>query len=526
MLAGRRSYIDVFSSLSEDFKNSTLFFYDINLKANYKLNDKNNVFLSSYFGRDHFELDNLVGAIWGNASGTIRWTSILNDKLFLQTSAIFSNYDYTLDNLRSGSSFRWKSNITNYNFKPRLIWYLNSKNTIRTGLDYTYYNFKPGEIEALNGSGINPEKFEEKFGTEGAVYVDVKQELSEKLSLQYGLRLSNFSRRGKDRIPTYATGSPLTYNALQDIYEENEVIDDVSYGIGAKIKEYWGVEPRFSSRYLINDMNSVKFSYNRMYQYLHLISNTTSATPLDIWAPSGPFLKPQSVDQFAIGYFKNFNNNKYNFSVEAYHKSFNDVTDFIDGADLLFTENIETQIAQGKGRAYGLEFQLNKSSGKLTGWVNYTLARSERKIQGINNNDYYPTNNDQLHEFNIVGLYKLNERWDFGANFIFGSGRPVTYPTGKYKQTGLVVTDYQNRNGDRLPAYHRLDISATLNPKVGKRGKWIFSVANVYNRQNAASIYFNEVSEVNDKQVATGRTQATKLSFFGIVPTLSYQFKF
>ncbi len=526
MIAGRRSYIDLFSFLNDEFKDTTLFFYDLNLKANYGINDKNTLFLSGYFGRDHFELNNFIGTVWGNASGTLRWTSILNDKLFLSTSAIFSNYDYTIDNLRSGSDFRWKSNITNYNIKPRLTWYLNTNNTLKAGIDYTYYNFKPGEISPLNGSVIQAEKFQEKFSTETGFYLDLKQNLSDKISLQYGARISNFNRKGNANIPVYENGTPLSYDDTQNIFIENEIIDQTEYKSGDNIKTFWGFEPRFSLRYLVDDQKSIKFSYNKMYQYLHLISNTSSPTPLDIWAPSGPFLKPQSADQFALGYFQTLKDDKYDFNVEVYHKSLKNTTDFIDGADLLFTENIETQIAQGDGRAYGLELQLNKNQGRLTGWLSYTLSRSERKIQSINNSEYYPTNNDQLHELNLVGLYKLNERWEFGANFIFGSGRPVTYPTGKYKQNGLVITDFENRNGDRLPAYHRLDISATLNPKPKKRGTWVFSIANVYNRQNAASIYFREISEVNDKEIATGRTEATKLSFFGIVPTATYRINF
>ncbi|MBQ4804305.1 TonB-dependent receptor [Aquimarina sp. MMG015] len=526
MLAGRRSYIDLFSFLLEDFEDSSLFFYDFNLKANYDLNKNNRLFLSGYFGRDTFELDGLLGTTWGNTSGTLRWTSVINEKLFLQTSAIFSNYEYNLDNLRTGSEFRWKSSITNYNLKPKLSWYINNNNTLKTGVDMTYYQFKPGKISSLNGSSINGEEFSDKFGLENGVYVDLKQKLSNKLSVQYGLRWSNFFRLGSQEVSQYDTGSPLTYNVEQDTYEENEVIGTTQYNSGESIKSFNGIEPRVSARYLLNDSNSFKLSYNRMYQYLHLISNTTSPTPLDVWSPSGPYIKPQYADQLALGYFTSFNEGKYDLSLETYYKKLNDVTDFIDGADLIFTEEIETQIAQGEGRAYGLEVQLNKNEGRLTGWLSYTLAKSETKVLGINNNEYYPSNSDQLHELNLVGFYKLNKRWDFGANFVFGSGRPVTYPTGRYEQNGLVVADYNNRNGNRLPAYHRLDISATLNPKKGKNGKWVFSLVNVYNRQNAASIYFNEVGEVGDQEIATGMTQATKLSFFGIVPSISYEFKF
>ncbi|WP_109298774.1 TonB-dependent receptor [Aquimarina sp. AU474] len=526
MLAGRRSYIDLFSFLLDDFKDSSLFFYDFNLKANYDINKNNKLFLSGYFGRDKFELNGLLGTTWGNTSATLRWTSVLNEKLFLQSSAIFSNYEYNLDNLRTGSEFRWKSSITNYNIKPKLTWFINNNHTLKTGVDVTYYKFKPGKISSLRGSSINEEEFSNKFGLENGVYVDLKQKISNNLSLQYGLRWSNFNRLGAEEIRQYETGTPLTYNPEQDIYEENEIIGATNYRSGDNIKSFNGLEPRASVRYLLNESNSLKLSYNRMYQYLHLISNTTSPTPLDVWSPSGPYLKPQYSDQLALGYFKSFKDGKYDLNLETYYKKLGDVTDFIDGADLLFTEEIETQIAQGKGRAYGLEVQLTKNEGKFTGWLSYTLAKSETKVLGINNNEYYPSNSDQLHEINLVGFYKLNKRWDFGLNFVFGSGRPVTYPTGRYEQNGLVVADYNNRNGNRLPAYHRMDVSATLNPKKGKNGKWVFSLVNVYNRQNAASIYFNEVGEIGDQEIATGMTQATKLSFFGIVPSISYEFKF
>ncbi|MEW7290298.1 TonB-dependent receptor [Aquimarina sp. 2304DJ70-9] len=527
LLAGRRSYIDLFAPLVEDFKDTKLFFYDVNLKVNYNLNAKNRLFLSGYFGRDRFAIDNVFGNTYGNGSTTLRWTSELSDKLFFQTSAIYSDYEYEVDVLTSGSEFRWKSNIVNYNFKPRLSWFISSGNTLRTGSDFTYYNFNPGEISALNNSSTTPQDFQDKYALEIAPYIDFEHKLSDKLSLQYGVRWSNFQRIGKETVSQYENGSPLTYNPTLDLFEENEVIGTTNFGSGDIIKSFNNLEPRASARYLWNKTTSIKASYNRNYQYLHLISNSTSATPLDIWTPSGPYLKPQYSDQFALGYFKTLKNNAYDFSIEAYYKDLRDVTDFVDGADLLFQENIETQVIQGKGRAYGMEFQLNKNSGKLTGWLSYTLAKSERQVLGINNNEYYPSNNDQTHELSLVGLYKLNDRWDFGANFVYGSGKPVTYPTGKFEQNGLIVADYEGRNGNRLPAFHRLDLSATLNPKEGGNGTWIFSIGNVYNRQNAATIFFRErVDEINDINIPTGQTEASKFSFLGIVPSVTYQFKF
>ena len=528
MFAGRRSYVDAFTFLDDEFKDNVLFFYDLNLKANYDINEKNKIFISGYFGRDRFELPKFIGTSWGNAIGTIRWTNAISEKLFFQTSAIFSNYDYELDNLRSGSEFRWKSNITNFNFKPKLTWYASSNATVRTGVDITHYKFNPGKISAINGSSISAEKFQNNFALENGMYIDTEFDLSEKLNIQAGLRFSNFMRLGNESIRIYETGKPLSFDPVYGVYEENEVVSEKKYGSGEVIKQFNNLEPRFSMRYLLNDRNSIKTSYNRMYQYIHLVTNTTSPTPLDVWTPSGPNIKPQFADQIALGYFSNVKESSYDFSVEAYYKKLTNVTDFKDGADLLFREDVETQVVQGVGRAYGLEFLLNKNTGKLTGWLSYTLSRSENKINGINNNEYYANNVDQLHRLNLVGLYKTNSRWEFGGVFTFSTGRPVTYPTGRYEQNGLVVADYSERNGNRLPVYHRLDISATLNPKKdsNKTGKWIFSIANLYNRQNAASIFFREISEVNNVEIATGNTEATKLSFFGIVPSVTYEFKF
>jgi hypothetical protein len=391
------------------------------------------------------------------------------------------------------------------------------------------FNFPISHQIAARTVGLDLVSVQPMDGPVGQLlYLDYEYEFSDKLSIQAGIRFSNFIRLGKEMIREYETGNPLSYNSVSNTYDENNLIGTINYNSGESIKQFNNFEPRISMRYLIDDNKSIKASFNRMYQYIHLVTNTTSPTPLDIWTPSGPYIKPQSADQFSFGYFSKLKESKYDFSIETYYKKLSNVTDFKEGADLLFREDIETQVIQGIGRAYGLEFQLNKNEGKLTGWLSYTLSRSENKINGINNNEYYANNADQLHRLNLVGFYKTNSRWEFGSVFTFSTGRPVTYPTGRYEQNGLVVADYSDRNGNRLPVYHRLDVSATLNPKKGTNntGKWIFSIANLYNRQNAASIYFREVSEVNDIEIATGNTEATKLSFFGIVPSVTYEFKF
>ncbi|MEM6261954.1 MAG: TonB-dependent receptor, partial [Bacteroidota bacterium] len=529
MLAGRRSYLDAFTFLSDDFDGFGLFFYDLNLKSNYRINDNNQLFLSGYLGRDNFVIPDFLGSSWGNSAATLRWTSIVNDKLFLQISMVYSNYDYNLDILTPGTEFRWESRTTNLNFKPQMSWFVDSRSTVRFGADVLGYSFNPAAISPLSGSSIVPQTFQEKRAVEGAAYVDAEREIGDRLNIRAGLRYSNFWRLGPYLQNDYAEGEPLIYNETTDTYVEGSVSNVQSFESNDVITEYGGLEPRLSLNYQLNDASSVKLGYNRTYQYIHLVSNTTSPTPLDIWTPSGEFLRPQFADQLSIGYSSNLSSGeKYELTAETFYKDLNDVTTFIDGADLLFTEDLELVTVQGNGRAYGLELQFEKKQGALTGWISYTLSRSELRVTGVNGGEYFPANFDQTHELSIVGLWSTQSRWDFGANWIYGSGRPVTYPSGKYRQNGLLIADYSTRNADRLPAYHRLDVSATLRPKptAKREGTWVFSIANLYNRLNASSIFFREVGEVNGMEVATGMPEAVRLSFFGIVPSVSYQFKF
>ncbi|MEL7121234.1 MAG: TonB-dependent receptor [Bacteroidota bacterium] len=527
MVAGRRSYVDLFTFLSSDLSDVSLYFYDLNLKTNYQLNEKNQLYLSAYLGRDNFTLPDLLGSSWGNTTATLRWTSILSDQLFLQSSLIYSNYDYKLDVLTPGSEFRWESNITNLNFRPRLSWFVSPNSTIRFGADVLDYTIDPASIFALENSNIIGETFQQKNAIEGALYLDGEQEIGDRVNLRYGLRYSNFWRIGPFQQNEYEGGEPYIYNQSTDRFIESEVTGLETYESGETIASFNGLEPRLSINYQLDDYSSLKLGYNRMYQYIHLVSNTTSPTPLDIWTPSGTHINPQFADQISLGYSSDlFKQGKYDLTVEAFYKDLNDVSTFVDGADLLFTESLETVTVQGDGRAFGLEVQLEKKTGALKGWISYTLSRSEIQVEGINFGEFFPTNYDQTHELSIVGLWSTKSRWDFGATWIYGSGRPVTYPSGKYSQNGLLLADYSTRNADRLPAYHRLDVSATLKPKSERGGTWVFSIANLYNRLNATSIFFREIGEVNDMEVATGQTEAARLSIFGIIPSVSYQFEF
>lgn len=528
MIAGRRSYGDAFLQLTGN--DNVAYFYDLNLKANYTLDEKNRLFLSGYFGRDKFELGSIFSNSWGNATATLRWNHLFSDKLFANFSAIYSNYDYSIDQLTTGAEFNKKSNVITYNVKGDFSYFIDNNNQIEFGVDNKWYEFKPGEIKPIEGSNVVATRLDEKFGQELGAYVGYERKFGD-LTLNGGVRYSMFLRQGRQDIPVYDNNQPVVYNDAIGRYEEGEVIDVISYGSGDKISDYYNFEPRVSATYVLNEKNSIKASYNRLYQYLHLISNSNSPTPLDVWAPSGPFIEPQKADQFAVGYFKNFANNTYEASIEGYYKEMDNLVDYVDGADILTTNNIETEILSGRGRAYGLELYVKKNRGKLTGWVSYTLSKTERQVRGLTSNDpginngtYYPANHDKRNDLSVTAVYKLNERWSLSGNFIYATGVPTTYPIGRYEYAGLIIPQFENRNLERLPDYHRFDISATLKGK-RKRWKnggheWVFGFYNLYNRANATSIYF--VEDEDNK----GQAKAFKSYLFGITPSITYNFKF
>jgi hypothetical protein len=527
LLSGRASYANIFLALANNDNRAG--FYDLNLKTNYELNEKNKLYLSGYFGNDSFSLSNFFTNSYGNLSGNLRWNHIFNDKLFSNFSLIYSRYNYNLEIDAEGID--WKSDINNYNVKYDLGYYASDKLKFDLGISGIYYNFNPGQLNPLNeSSGINAMNLDDKFAFEAGVYAGLEHKISDKLTAQYGLRYSYFNRLGKQTLNNYANGLPVVYNEQLDIYVRANPIGETEYGSGKSIADFGNFEPRFALSYQLNEKSSVKASYNRMAQYLHLISNTTSATPLDVWAPSGKFIEPQIADQFAVGYFRNFKNNMFSIEAEAYYKTIDNRVDYIDGADLIAQNTIETEILVGESRAYGLELLLRKNKGKFTGWLAYTLSKSEQRTPGgeagglgINNGKWYSTPYDRTHDISFTGTYKLNDKWRFGGNFAFQTGRPVTYPNGQFQYNGLSVATYSERNADRLPAYHRLDLSATLTPRKNKdrnwKGEWVFSIYNVYNRKNAASITFGQNTD-------TGVNEATRTAIFGIIPSVSYNFKF
>lgn len=527
LVAGRSSYAHLFLKLSNN--DNSAYFYDLNTKLSYKLSENNNLYLSGYFGRDVFSLNNSFVNTYGNTVLNLRWNHLFNDKLFSNLSLIYSDYYYglTLDFV----GFNWDSGIKNYNLKYDFKHYVNNKTKLFYGINAIYYDFNPGKIEPTNSSsGINPDQLDKKYAFEPAVYLDVEQQLSDKLSINYGVRYSLFYRLGNQEINTYANNQAVVFNAEQQIYEKATPTGTINYGKNETIANFNNLEPRFSVAYLLDDNQSIKMSYNRMTQYLHLISNTQSPTPLDVWAPSDNFLKPQILDQLAIGYFKELNNGRYTLEIESFYKKIKNRLDYIDGADLIANNAIEQVVLNGKARAYGLEVLFRKNEGRLNGWVSYTLSRSEQQTpgrnsseSGINNGEWYKTGWDKLHNLSVTGMYKLNEKWSFSSIFSLQSGQPVTYPNGQYQYQGITIPTYGLRNENRLPTYHRLDISTTLIPSKNKnrnwQGEWVFGIYNLYSRKNAASISFRQNQD-------SGNNEAVRLSIFGIVPSVTYNFKF
>ncbi|EKT3967253.1 TonB-dependent receptor [Flavobacterium psychrophilum] len=527
LIGGRASYAHLFLKLTDN--KNVAYFYDLNTKLNYKLNKNNNLYVSGYFGRDVFSLNKTFTNTYGNSTLNLRWNHLYSDKLFSNLSMIYSDYYYglTLDFV----GFNWNSGIKNYNLKYDFKYYLSDKIKLNYGANGIYYNFNPGTIEPVNSqSGINYKQLEKKYAFEPALYIDAEQKITNNLSVNYGLRYSMFYRLGNSTVNLYENNQPVFYDSDLKIYEKAKPIGTEYFGKNKTIASFNNLEPRFSVAYELNNNQSVKASYNRMVQYLQLISNTASPTPLDVWTPSGNYIKPQIADQVAIGYFNNFSDDKYSVEIESFYKKIQNRIDYIDGADLIANEAIEQVILNGRMRSYGLEFMIRKNTGKLNGWIAYTISKSQQQTPGrtlnevgINNGDWYRSAYDKLHNLAVTSTYNLNKKWTFGANFTLQTGQPVTYPNGQYVYQGITIPSYELRNKNSLPTYHHLDISATYTPKPdkkkGRQSEWVFSIYNIYARKNAASISFRQNAD-------SGNTEAIKLSIFGIVPSVSYNFKF
>lgn len=502
LISGRRTYADLFLKLSDQFKDNQLYFYDLNTKFNYRFSDKDQIFVSGYFGRDVLGLNNRFAIDWGNSTATIRYNHLFNDKLFSNTSFIYSNYDYNINLTNNANPFSILSRVRDWNAKQEFQYFANNNNEWKIGYNVIYHTVIPGKITDTSST----ENLSDiRDGLESALYISNERQVLKNLKINYGLRLSNFIVLG---------GS--NYYELDKL---NNIIDTINQT--SAVKNYINFEPRFALNYIIDNSNSLKLSYSRNTQNLHLINNSVTTSPTDKWVMNTNIIKPEIGDQISLGYFRNLKENMYEFSVETYFKWMQNQIDYKDAADER-NRVIETQLLYGNGRAYGFEFLLKKNKGKFTGWISYTLSRTEKQIDGINKNEWYVARQDRTHDISIVAMYDISKRMNVSAIWVYQTGNAVTFPSGKYEIAGQTTWLYTERNGYRMPDYHRLDLGLTYKLKEKKHFNSELSVGlyNAYGRENAYLISF-EQSESNPN-----KTVAVQTSLFRWVPSISWNFKF
>lgn len=510
IVSGRRTYLDLFTPLAGDtnIKHSVLYFYDFNLKANYSLNDKNRIFLSGYFGKDEFSIRSTGGIDWGNSTGTLRWNHIFNDKLFSNTSLIYSDYNYNASFTANYNNVKVTSGITDYQFKQDFSYYLNPKNKLDMGFDLVYHVTQPGKAVADTSSKYNNITLEKKYALENAIYASHEWSATRDFKIIYGVRLTELTVLGPGNVYTYDNAG----NILTTTY----------YGSGKAVKTYWNPEPRVALSYQLDAISSVKLAYDRNVQNIHLLNNSTASSPTNVYLPTSNVVQPEISDQVSGGYYSSFHHRMYEFSSEVYYKWMQNQIDYKNGANLVGNNNVEADLLFGKGRAYGWESYIHKKTGRLTGWVSYTLSRTERQINGINNGSWYPAVQDQTHSLSVVGIYQYNKKWTFSASFNYNTGNATTFPSSKYSVDGAPVYYYTTRNGNRLPAYHRLDLGATKQLK--KTAKFEsslnFSLYNAYGQWNPYTIQFQK--DPKNPQ----NTQVLQTTLFRWVPSITYNFKF
>ena len=513
IVSARRTYADLFMKLSsnEDINTNQLYFYDFNAKINHRIDDNNRIFLSGYLGQDLFKNKD-VGFSFGNAALTGRWNHLFSPKLFSNYSLNYSRYNYGLKSSMSNeSNFDWKYNMRDVSLKADFSYFMTPENTLKFGYNAILHNLNPGTVKSTGGAT----RFDDYLlpdinAFEHALYISDEYQVSKRFAMKAGLRLTAFS----------SIGSGTVYN-----YDNNYVaIDSTVYKSGEVIKTFYRLSPRVGVTYLLDNHSSVKANYARTNQFLQMASNSTAGTPLDLWFTAGKNIEPQICNQYAVGYFRNLQNNELEASVEMFYKDMQNTVDFRDHAQLLLNRKLDGELRFGRSRSYGAEFQIQKNQGKLTGWISYTYSRAEHTIQGINNNETYLAPYDRPNTVYVVANYELSNRISFGANFVYATGLPVTYPIARMEFGDAILPVYSKRNEYRMPDYHRLDVSLTWKPKAKKQhawsGEWNFSVYNVYGHKNAWAINF-----VNDPDTAF-KTKAEMTYLFTFVPSITYNFKF
>ena len=511
IISARRTYADAYLSFLKDTGQgrTTLYFYDLNLKANYKMTNKDRVFLSGYFGRDDLGLGNQFSTDWGNKTATLRWNHVFGNSLFSNTSLIYSNFDYKIGATLGNAKFNVASKIEDFNIKQDFDWNIGYKSKLRFGGNFVNHTIAPGDVTETNTGG-KTKPVQTRHSEESALYISHEWKASDKIEMIYGARASNLAVKG--------AGSFFTYD------KAGNIISTTGYAKGKTVVNYLNIEPRFSASYKLNELTSVKASYNRNIQNLHLITNATTSSPTDVWLSSSNNIKPEIADQVALGFYKNSKQGMFEFSSEIYYKALQNQIDYRNAAVIFGNDNIESELLYGTGRAYGLELMMRKKTGRLTGWVGYTLSKVEKKIDGINNGKYFNARQDRTHDISIVGMYDVNKRWNVSATWVYTTGSAVTFPTGKYEANGQTIFLYSDRNASRFPDYHRLDLAATLEARKNRnrryQSSWTFGLYNAYGRQNAYTINFRE--NKNDPS----KTEAVRTSLFSFIPSVTWNFKF
>jgi len=522
IISGRRTYVDVlakpFIRKGSQFFGSGYYFYDVNAKANYKISNKDRLYLSGYFGRDVFNFVNNqrsfdINIPWGNATLTARWNHVFNPKLFANTTIVYNDYKFEFGAIQNDFQLQLNSGIRDYNVKTDFDYYVSPKHKLKFGGQYTYHRFTPSVVSGKQDTTVfSPNNSQVKFAHETALYIEDNWELNDKIKINGGLRWSGFQQLGPYKKYT------------QDA--DGNKLDSTEYGRFDPVKTYGGLEPRLTIRYALNDESSIKGAVTRNFQYIHLVSNAGTTLPTDVWVPSTYRVNPQISWQYALGYYQNFKDNMFESSVEVYYKTMQNQIEYREG----YTPSIrdsEEEFVFGKGWSYGAEFYLNKSRGKFTGWIGYTLSWTWRKFPQLNGGEKFPAKFDRRHDLSVVGIYELNPKWKFSSVFVYATGNATTLPERFYIVEGVLSQEYSKINQYRLNAYHRLDLSATLTPKPNStkrfKSSWIFSIYNVYSRSNPYFIYFDQTGSPYDGSL---KVQAKQVSLFPIIPSITWNFKF